>query len=127
MATAAPANSATPHCGYSKLMYIQMATGNYVARIETISKSNDSWHCQLSYGDRGEGVRTLQWTLNKCYNAGLTIDQIFGPKTREALMSAQRKAEVNDDGIYGPNTRGALLRPTYTYSHGDYAGCRSWN
>lgn len=125
--TAAPANAAEPHCKSSHVHYISTGYPNaHNARLPTISSTNTSWHCTLAYGDSGEGVRTLQWTLNKCYNAGLTIDKQFGTKTKEALAKAQKAEGLKGDGIYGPLTRGAIMRPTYRYGTGEWAGCRYW-
>jgi murein L,D-transpeptidase YcbB/YkuD len=65
-------------------------------------------NCDLRRGDLGEGVETLQNTLNICYTEFLTVDGRFGPLTEAALMRAQSIAGTTPDGIYGPNTRRAI-------------------
>lgn len=120
VAIAAPATSATAHCGYSRVFYGSV----YDMRLPTISSTNHSYACQLSYGDSGEGVRTLQWILNKCYGAGLTIDKQFGSKTRAALQRVQNAEGVDDDGIYGSDTRAAMKVPKYI--DGQYIHCGDW-
>ncbi|MCL2876124.1 MAG: peptidoglycan-binding protein [Betaproteobacteria bacterium] len=61
----------------------------------------------LKQGNSGEGVRWIQWHLNK-NGAGLTIDGSFGPATNTAVRNFQRNYELTIDGIVGPATRYAL-------------------
>ncbi|REG01113.1 putative peptidoglycan binding protein [Asanoa ferruginea] len=82
----------------------------------------DSWDCQLRQGNTGDGVRWLQENLNRCYTAGLTVDSQFGPRTRSALVSAQRRAGTAADGIYGPNTRRAMVWFAYFHPGCQHAG-----
>ncbi len=86
----------------------------------------------LRQGDRGEAVRTLQQSLIRlgymteaAYNTG---PGIFGPRTDAALRAFQRDAGITVDGIYGPQTRQALTQAlarvqgsasTYTVRPGD--------
>jgi len=115
-----PASSATAHCGDSRVIW----NGTYDLRVPTISKSNPSSSCLLSYGDRGEGVRTLQWVMNKCYDAGLTIDESFGSRTRDALIKVQKDRGVKADGIYGADTRAAMNWALYL--NGQFRKCGKW-
>ncbi|MCY1145421.1 peptidoglycan-binding protein [Actinoplanes sp. Pm04-4] len=66
----------------------------------------------LRLGSRGNAVRTLQESLNKVMKAGLDVDGDFGKKTAAALITFQRKHNLEPDGEYGPATavvlRGAL-------------------
>ncbi|MEV6321481.1 peptidoglycan-binding domain-containing protein [Nocardia sp. NPDC051787] len=73
-------------------------------------------------GDSGSGVIALQKALNKCYKAGLSEDGKFGPRTRSALMSAQKDAKTDPDGIFGPDTRAKMEWPFYKDrpENGDY-------
>lgn len=61
----------------------------------------------LAKGNRGEGVRWLQWELNdrgfRC-----SIDGSFGPATDAALRAYQVSAGLVPDGSCGPATRKAL-------------------
>ncbi len=62
----------------------------------------------LQSGSRGALVRTLQETLNALgYQAG-TVDGVFGPNTRAAVLSFQQAAKLDADGIVGPKTWAAL-------------------
>jgi len=86
----------------------------------------------LRQGDRGEAVRMLQQSLIRlgymteaAYNTG---PGIFGPRTDAALRAFQRDAGITVDGIYGPQTRQALTQAlarvqgggsTYTVRPGD--------
>lgn len=81
-----------------------------------------SWDCQLRQGNTGDGVRWLQENLNHCYSAGLAVDSNFGPRTRSALVSAQRRAGTAADGVYGPNTRRALVWFAYFNPGCQHAG-----
>lgn len=61
----------------------------------------------LRRGDRGTGVRYLQWFLdNKGYK--LKIDGSFGPTTEEKVMDFQKDHALVVDGIVGRNTWAAL-------------------
>ncbi|QUV80208.1 MULTISPECIES: LysM peptidoglycan-binding domain-containing protein [Chloracidobacterium] len=86
----------------------------------------------LRQGDRGEAVRALQQSLIRlgymteaAYNTG---PGVFGPRTDAALRAFQRDAGITVDGIYGPQTRQALTQAlarvqgggsTYTVRPGD--------
>jgi len=57
---------------------------------------------------RGEHVTYLQQQLAaKGCNPG-TIDGIFGPKTRDAVIAFQRASGIGVDGIVGPETWGVI-------------------
>lgn len=57
----------------------------------------------LKYGSRGDEVKQLQIKLG-----GLTVDGIFGNKTRLAVIAFQIKNLLVPDGLVGPKTRAAL-------------------
>lgn len=63
----------------------------------------------LSRGSMGPSVKNLQTCLNKAMNAGLTLDGIFGPLTKQALKNFQTKYKLSVDGIYGPQSRNKLM------------------
>ncbi len=61
----------------------------------------------ISYGSSGEDVRKLQKSLNeKGYS--LTVDGVFGNKTRDAVRDYQKKNGLSVDGIVGNRTWGSL-------------------
>lgn len=67
----------------------------------------------LSEGARGESVRVLQYFLAilGAYYAALpevTVDGIFGPSTREAVIAFQNFSGLPADGIIGQQTWNAL-------------------
>ena len=72
----------------------------------TVSISTDL----LKKGSRGDTVRTMQQMLIACgYGCGATgADGIFGNNTLSALKSFQRDHGLTVDGIYGPKSKAAL-------------------
>jgi hypothetical protein len=56
----------------------------------------------LRFGSEGEHVKRLQGLLK------VTEDGNFGPKTRDAVKSAQKVAGIVADGVVGPQTWEAL-------------------
>lgn len=89
----------TPVCtaGNRRLCTIFTFGGNpYPAPTKTLAK-----------GNRGEGVRWLQWELND-RGFPCSVDGSFGPGTKEALMAYQVSAGLAPDGSCGPATRKAL-------------------
>ena len=65
----------------------------------------------LRYGSTGDGVRWLQWYLNRLgyLDTPREIDGIFGARTQAALENFQRDAGIRADGIAGRVTRAALI------------------
>lgn len=62
-------------------------------------------------GSTGSAVETWQRALNKYgmrvgkfHGYQLTVDGHFGPRTREAVLDAQRRGRLTHDGIAGRNT-----------------------
>lgn len=64
----------------------------------------------IRYGDRGDGVKWLQWELtNKSYSVGSSgIDGIFGSGTLTAVKKFQKDMSLTADGIVGPLTKAKL-------------------
>ncbi|MDN4071871.1 MULTISPECIES: peptidoglycan-binding domain-containing protein [Fictibacillus] len=59
----------------------------------------------LKEGSKGEAVRILQKGLNEI-GSGLTVDGIYGPKTKAAVLKFQKKyPELKDTGIFDADTR----------------------
>lgn len=61
----------------------------------------------LRIGATGSFVKLLQHALIK-RGYKLTVDGIFGPKTRKAVMAYQKRCHMGVDGIVGPKTWRAL-------------------
>lgn len=80
-------------------------------QIPTIGDNTRADNCLLGLGNDSSAVGALQIALNLCYHAGLSIDNDFGPATRSALQTAQRREGVSPDGVYGPATRDHLHWP----------------
>jgi hypothetical protein len=60
----------------------------------------------------GADVRAVQQALNQRSHAGLDTDGTYGPATRDAVMTWQRREHIPVDGIVGPQTRSTLGLPT---------------
>lgn len=62
----------------------------------------------LRIGDRGELVKAMQARLRELGYAIGSMDGIFGPRTRAAVLAFQAENDLTTDGIIGPATRAAL-------------------
>lgn len=62
----------------------------------------------LRKGSKGEGVKWLQYELNK-HGYGLKVDGDFGNLTLAAVRQFQSKHNLVRDGVVGPKTIGALM------------------
>lgn len=62
----------------------------------------------LKRGNKGNGVRWLQFQLNLKGKYKLIIDGIFGEKTLLAVLDFQRVNGLATDGLVGPQTRAKL-------------------
>lgn len=59
----------------------------------------------VSEGSRGSTVVRLQNDLNGAFGFPIvTVDGIFGPQTRSAVVELQQMANLTPDGIVGPLT-----------------------
>jgi peptidoglycan hydrolase-like protein with peptidoglycan-binding domain len=72
------------------------------------SPSGSVFTRNLSYGDTGNDVRTLQTWLT---DVGLPVEVsgVFGPITEEQVRAFQSAAHLTVDGVVGPVTAAALL------------------
>lgn len=62
----------------------------------------------LRRGDKGAGVRWLQWALNDKLGLHLVVDGVFGENTYNTLITFQKANGLAVDGIAGKNTISAL-------------------
>lgn len=62
----------------------------------------------LQENSKGDSVKSVQLLLNGKANAGLAIDGIFGPLTKNAVVNWQRFFGLTVDGIVGPQTASSL-------------------
>lgn len=110
---AGPAQASSPEVGMTRSSALSVAvatyycddTGTYSGAWVPIRRSPLTVDCILNQGAISRGVRQLQTSLNKCYSAGLVVDSNFGPATKAALISVQKKVGAVPDGVYGPQTR----------------------
>jgi hypothetical protein len=66
-------------------------------------------NCHMQQGGGGvNAVQTLQSSLRDCHGKNITVDGIFGPRTRQALVEVQRALRIAADGMYGPQTARAM-------------------
>ena len=63
----------------------------------------------IKYGSTGDGVRWVQWYLNKS-GAKLKVDGSFGRLTQYELLRFQKKSGLKQDGIVGSKTRAKLKK-----------------
>ena len=95
---------------YRKDGTITIPNGNTPAPTPSSDSDNSSSSTvvNLKKGSKGDAVKTLQTMLNAIgYNCG-TVDGDFGNKTLTALKAFQTDYKLSVDGIYGPKSRNAL-------------------
>jgi peptidoglycan hydrolase-like protein with peptidoglycan-binding domain len=63
---------------------------------------------QFKQGGSGPSIRKIQTLLNARNSAGLAVDGMFGPRTREAVIAHQRAVHLRPDGIVGIQTLASL-------------------
>lgn len=97
---ATPAAAATPQCSI---------IGTYVA-MYVPAASNGSPTCVMGQGAVSAAVAILQATMVRCHGQSLTVDSVFGPKTKAALINVQRNVGAAPDGVYGPETFSKMAR-----------------
>jgi peptidoglycan hydrolase-like protein with peptidoglycan-binding domain len=98
-AMAAPAAPAAPAAHATTALPI--TTCNFTAVL--------AWPLTVQ-GSTGERVRTIQWNLNQQIGAGLSVDGVFGPLTRNAVIRFQQICGIGVDGKVGNQTWPRLLR-----------------
>jgi peptidoglycan hydrolase-like protein with peptidoglycan-binding domain len=64
---------------------------------------------QVSQGKTGPEVRAVQNLLKNKFGYNITVDGIFGPDTKNAVIQFQNSVGIDDDGIVGPITWRELI------------------
>ena len=64
----------------------------------------------IKYGSTGNGVKWVQWYLNKAAGEKLAVDGIFGKLTQAAVLRFQKTHSLAVDGIVGSKTRAKLKK-----------------
>jgi peptidoglycan hydrolase-like protein with peptidoglycan-binding domain len=98
-----PLVTASPAAAVKQCVLGLYYDNNYVPGDTDLSPS-----CVMGQGAVSNAVSNLQHSLNDCYRKGLTVDRIFGPRTRTALVEVQRSLGIAADGVYGPQTARAM-------------------
>jgi murein L,D-transpeptidase YcbB/YkuD len=135
VAVAAPASASQPWCEYAGQNSVYQ--GNVLSTFEqpmTIQVgATRAYDCFLRTTYGGDGVRSLQQTLNDCYSTAtglpgsvhlfspLVVDGSFGANTKAAVIKVQQHEGIGADGIYGTQTRQHLL--WHATSSGGYQMC----
>lgn len=70
----------------------------------------------LKKGSKGEGVKWLQWHLNTVNGAGLSINGNFEKKTKNAVLSFQKKQKMTKSGTVNKDMRKKLKSLVKTVS-----------
>ena len=81
----------------------------------TLEEINRVFPRVLTVGDRGIGVRDLQYYLSfiSYFDESLpavTVDGVFGEETRQAVEAFQRSEGLSPDGVVGRETWNAIVR-----------------
>ncbi len=58
----------------------------------------------------GKDVKWVQTALNTTINAKLDVDGSFGPASKSATKSFQKKYKLEKDGSFGPDTRKKMIK-----------------
>ena len=62
----------------------------------------------IQKGTTGEAVKWVQWQLANVFKYSITVDGIFGAKSRDAVMKFQKSKGISVDGKVGKQTIKAL-------------------
>lgn len=97
------------HLKKRKLTSVLMGIFLVIAIFLPVTSSYAAYGDRLLYtGTVGDDVRELQRDLTGIGYSTYGVDGIFGPKTRNAVMSFQKANGLAVDGIAGPNTKAKL-------------------
>jgi len=114
LASATPA-AAQPSCAGTGLVTAiplnPNIPGPVFVRVPTLRNGSINQNCILGVGNAGVAVSRLQIALDQCNGFALSVDGIYGPQTRSAVSTVQRRNHISVDGIYGPNTLSVMHWP----------------
>jgi lysozyme family protein len=79
-------------------------------RVSRVRKASLQMHAGIYLYVDEHDWQWLQSSLNKVQNAGLTVDGVYGPRTREAVKIFQKEHDLLVDGICGVDTMTAVMR-----------------
>ncbi len=80
--------------------------------IRPRAESSEDVEAESAAADANQ-VRWLQTALNRAIGAGLVVDGVFGPATRDAVRRYQSARGLQVDGVVGPQTLQALRTEYY--------------
>ena len=96
-------NQSTVRC-IIRPKYDKVVTNKKNNKITKVAKKPKIAKPLLKIGSKGAEVKKLQKDLNFVLNSKLTVDGIFGTKTKETLKKFQKSQKIEIDGIYGNNS-----------------------
>jgi hypothetical protein len=108
VAPAAITPQALDQCGgYEKFW------GRYEPFRIYVPTKGGSRNCEISNdGLTNAGVGVLQQSLQTCYGRSIAFDTVFGPDTKQAMLSVQvnelKYHNLVQDGFYGPATHNVM-------------------
>jgi peptidoglycan hydrolase-like protein with peptidoglycan-binding domain len=120
VATAGPAEAATPTCT-SWTTYYAPYTTSYVVHVPSAGSQTGVTNCILKQGNHNEAVTVLQRGLKYCHGDNISIDGDYGPQTRGAVLALQKRANdafgagIAEDGEYGPQTADWTKFPVWSW------------
>lgn len=83
----------------------------YTVPKKSVTSGDNGRRCGCTdFITAGEGVRWVQWQLNRAMGCGLMVDGLCGVKTEAAIRAFQTDRGLSVDGICGKKTRAALAQ-----------------
>lgn len=95
----------------------------YTVRIPSRARNDDRKDCTLRPANAGAGVFILQDALIRCYGQRIAQDGHYGAATRDAVKNVQRFHGLTVDGVYGPKTRSVMTFSKFRLDTTHYTHC----